>query len=58
MISSEFLVNSEVRLELFWQILDLLVVTVGFYGSESSPEVVSIRSGTFLGPVLGRVIFW
>ena len=44
-----FLVNSEVRLELLWRILDPLVVTVGFHGSERSPEMVSIRSETFLG---------
>ena len=37
------------------QILDLLVVTVGFYGSESSPKVVPIRSETFWGPVFGPV---
>jgi len=51
----EILVNSEVRWELLWPILDLLVVTVGFYGSGSSPEMVSIRSETFWGPVFGRV---
>jgi len=53
-ISSEFLVNLEVRLELLRPILDHLDVTVGFYGSASSPKMVSIRSGTFWGPVFGR----
>ena len=42
-------------MELLWPILDLLVVTAGFYGSGSSPEMVSIRSGTFWGPVFGCV---
>ena len=38
-------------MEQIWHFLDLLVVTVGFYGSESSPKMVSIRSETFWGPV-------
>jgi len=46
---STFLLNLEVRLEQLRQILDLLVVAAGFYGSWSSPEMVSIRSETFLG---------
>ena len=37
-------------MEQLWLILDLLVVTAGFYGSGSSPEMVSIRSGIFWGP--------
>ena len=40
-------------MELLWPILGLLVVTVGFHGSESSPEMVSIRSGTFWRPIFG-----
>ena len=38
-----------------WPFLDLLVVAVGFYGSESVPKMVSLRSETFWGPVFGRV---
>ena len=52
---NEFLVNLEVRLEQLWPILDLLVVTAGFYGSESSRKVISIRLETVGGPVFGHV---
>ena len=44
--SSEFSGNFLVRLEPLWPIRDLLVVTAGFHGSGSSPEMVSIRSET------------
>jgi len=54
MIFRTFLVNSEVRLEPLWPIWDPLVVTAGFHGSGSSPEMVSIRSGIFWGPVFDR----
>ena len=45
----------KVRFGQFQQFSDLLLVTVGFYGSESVPKVVSIRLSTFSGLVLGRV---
>ena len=38
-------------MELLWRILDLLVVTVGFYGSESSPKMVSTRWGRGVGRI-------
>ena len=45
----------DVRSGRLLQLSDLHVVMVGFYGSESVPKVVSIRSDTFWGPVFGRV---
>ena len=44
-----------VRLDPKSWFLDLLVATVGFYGSESAPKVVPIRSETVRGPVFRRV---
>ena len=41
--------------ELLWPILDLLVVAGGFYGSGSSPEMVSIRLGISWGLISGHV---
>ena len=38
-----------------WPCPDLLVVTAGFYGSESAPKVDSIRWETSWGPVFARV---
>ena len=51
---STFLVNSEVRLEQLWRIMDILVVTAGFYRSGSSPAAPSYH-----GPLLAsRIRFW
>ena len=38
-----------------WQFPGPLVVAAGFYGSESSPKMVSTRPETARGPVFGRV---
>mgnify|MGYP006888759373 CR=1 FL=1 len=50
----KFLIFRGLRLSLLWPFLDLLVAAARFYGSETVPKMVPIRSETFCTPVFGR----